>query len=139
MATTWCAACAPRAWRTSATHPGLRDAAAALRQGALTSYVVPSRRARTASTTASTHRARRPTRNAKKVWLRFSDTMNGLLRGRGEKVMVNSTTTVDPQVATYLAGVAAALDDLRRGDREELLEEVEEHLADLAEESAARR
>ena len=51
--------------------------------------------------------------------------------------MVNSTTTVDPRVATYLAGVAAALDDLPRGDREELIEEVEEHLADLAGESAA--
>lgn len=51
--------------------------------------------------------------------------------------MVNNVTTADPRIAAYLAGVAAALDDLPRGDREDLLAEVEEHLADLSHESAA--
>ena len=44
-------------------------------------------------------------------------------------------TTTDPRVETYLAGVAAALGDLPRADREDLVEEVREHLDDLVHES----
>ncbi|MGZ4598667.1 HAAS signaling domain-containing protein [Oryzihumus sp.] len=47
------------------------------------------------------------------------------------------TTTTNLRVDSYLTGVAAALDDLPRGDREDLLEEVREHLDDLAHESDA--
>jgi len=47
------------------------------------------------------------------------------------------TTTTDPRVDCYLTGVAAALDDLPRSDREDLLEEVREHLDDLVHESDA--
>ena len=46
-------------------------------------------------------------------------------------------TTTDPRVDSYFTGVAAALDDLPRSDREDLLEEVREHLDDLAHESDA--
>jgi hypothetical protein len=51
--------------------------------------------------------------------------------------MVNTVTTADPRVETYFAGVAASLGDLPRADREDLLEEVREHLGDLVQESDA--
>jgi hypothetical protein len=46
-----------------------------------------------------------------------------------------SATVADAQVRTYLDGVKAHLDDLPEDDRDELLEDLEEHLLEVAAES----